>query len=66
MKDPASCSITHTHTHDAAAAAADKKPAEGGDFKHFLPIKDAGKIPRVDYEYHDVLQATWEGLKVRC
>lgn len=60
LKDRACCPITYTD----AAAAGDKKVEGGGDFKHFLPIKDAGKIPRVDYEYHDALKATWEGLKV--
>ena len=48
---------TRTADNDKAAAA---------DFKpFFLPIKHGDKIPRVDYDYHDALKNTWEGLKVR-
>jgi len=54
---PARPPIYLSNKSNADANKADVKP-------YFLPIKNAGKIPRVDHDYHDALKSTWEGLKV--
>lgn len=54
---PARPPIYLSNKTNADANKADVKP-------YFLPIKNAGKIPRVDHDYHDALKSTWEGLKV--
>lgn len=57
---PSNPSLPNPPTHSE-----DGNKADAPDFKpYFLPIKDGGKIPRVDYDYHDALKNTWEGLKV--
>jgi hypothetical protein len=57
--------LTNTQPPTPPTSKAGENKAADDTKPYFLPIKDGGKIPRVDYDYHDALKNTWEGLKVR-